>query len=167
MTKLPRVMANLPKEVYEALKKRAKKEKKSMSKTIVIILKASLLLILISLSQIGMAITVLTDAQKQEILAKAPQYFDEVDSIFLEMLKRMPTKEERLHFGALRAWQGNSNGIRQALLVCQEYKLRENKERRDKFIQACMASLAGQRSWIGWKEQQAVECADRLMERSQ
>jgi hypothetical protein len=50
MTKLPRVMANVPKELYEALKKRVKKEKMSMSKFIVKLLKASLLLLMLSMS---------------------------------------------------------------------------------------------------------------------
>lgn len=45
-TSLPRVMANLPKDLYAKLLKRAKEEKVSISKLIVMLLQASLILLI-------------------------------------------------------------------------------------------------------------------------
>jgi len=112
--------------------------------------------------------TKITEQQRQELVANAPKYFDQVDSIFRAFVGRDATKDERSHFGALLAFGISPYEIESLVRSTQEHLVYQRRLEQNQFVAACLGTFDNQgrnynEEWHEEIENRAIQCADRLM----
>lgn len=101
-TNLPRIVITLPRDLDAKIRERAKEEKKSLSKLIVMLLTGCFI------GLITFQVHASNNSDFNELKKEAPNYFQRIDNIFVEMTGNHAIHDELWHFGMNMA-DGNTD----------------------------------------------------------